>query len=170
MDEIWLKLTDYTYIFSILHVTRRYSATDNIDLLNILVHGGMALFMFGDLLIVGHPVRMDPDLYFSTGVGLGYSVFTLVYYIGEGTSRTNDHAIYPIVDWKKPGKTIVVCVGGIFFTVVVHIFVCCVCKVRYLIHKKLFAKKNKKLETCKEHARMLSENKDFTVSTIVDLK
>jgi hypothetical protein len=133
-----------------------------------MVHGVMALLMFGDLLIVGHPVRMDPDLYCTTGVGLGYSIFTLVYYIGEGTARDLKHYIYPLVDWKKPGKTIVVCVGAIFFTVFMHIIVCCICKIRYLIHKKLFAKKNKKLETCKEHARMLSEQN--TVSTIVDLK
>jgi hypothetical protein len=154
--------------FSHLFIIDKHLEVNSIDLLNIMVHGVMALLMFGDLLIVGHPVRMDPDLYFTTGVGLGYSVFTLIYYIGEGTARDLNHAIYPLVDWKKPGKTIVVCVGAIFFTVFMHIIVCCICKIRYLIHKKLFAKKNKKLETCKEHARMLSEQN--TVSTIVDLK
>lgn len=116
-------------------------------------------------------MRMDPDLYFTAGVGLGYSIFSLVYYLADGTDRQLNHAIYPLLDWQKPGKTIVVCVGGIFFVVVVHILVCCLCKMRYLIHKKLFVKKNKEL--CKEHAQqrlMLGEQKDFTIPTILDLK
>lgn len=145
------------------------------DLLNLMVHVFLAMLMLGDLVIVGHPVRMDPDLYFTAGVGLGYSIFSLVYYLADGTDRQLNHAIYPLLDWQKPGKTIVVCVGGIFFVVVVHILVCCLCKMRYLIHKKLFVKKNKKLETCKEHAQqhsrlMLGEQKDFTIPTILDLK
>lgn len=140
------------------------------DLLNLMVHALLAILMLGDLVIVGHPVRMDPDLYFTAGVGLGYSIFSLVYYLADGTDRQLNHAIYPLLDWQKPGKTIVVCVGGIFFVVVVHILVCCVCKVRYLIHKKLFVKKSKKMETCKEHARMLGEQKDFTIPSILDLK
>lgn len=140
------------------------------DLLNLMVHALLAVIMLGDLVIVGHPVRMDPDLYVTAGVGLGYSIFSLVYYLADGTDRHLNHAIYPLLDWQKPGKTIVVCVGGIFFVVVMHICVCCLCKVRYLIHKKLFVKKAKKLETCKEHARMLGDQKDFTIPSILDLK
>lgn len=140
------------------------------DMLNLMVHALLAMLMLGDLVIVGHPVRMDPDLYCTAGVGLGYSLFSLVYYLADGTDRLLNHAIYPLLDWQKPGKTIVVCVGAIFFAAIVHILVCCLCKIRYLIHKKLFVKKSKKLETCKEHARMLSEQKDFTIPSIVDLK
>lgn len=36
------------------------------DLINFFVHTVLATLMFGDLLLVGHPVRMDPDLYFSS--------------------------------------------------------------------------------------------------------
>lgn len=140
------------------------------DLLNLMVHALLAILMLGDLVIVGHPVRMDPDLYCTAGVGLGYSIFSLVYYLADGTDRQLNRAIYPLLDWQKPGKTIVVCCGGIFFVVIMHILVCCCCKVRFLIHKKLFVKKNKKLETCKEHARMLGEQKDFTIPSMLDLK
>jgi hypothetical protein len=104
------------------------------------------------------------------GLGLAYSIFSLVYYLCGGTDRRNEPIIYPLVNWEKPGKTIVVCVGAIFFVVIVHILCCCVCKIRYLIHKKIFVKKEKKLNTCKEHARMLSEQKDFTIPSVLDLK
>lgn len=171
---------------------------DSFDLINFLVHTVLAILMFADLLLVGHPVRMDPDLYFSgelrrwkeknqcenlffliefsfpfiAGTGLGYSIFTLVYFLAGGTDRKLQNNIYPLVNWEKPGKTIVVCVGGIFFVVFVHILCCCACKVRFLIHKKLFAKKEKNRipGTCKEHAKMLHEQKDFTIPTILDLK
>lgn len=101
---------------------------------------------------------------------MGYSIFTLVYYLAGGTDRKLNNSIYPLVNWEKPGKTIVVCVGAIFFVVFMHILCCCVCKIRYLIHKKIFAKKEKKMGTCKEHSKMLSEQKDFTIPTILDLK
>lgn len=104
------------------------------------------------------------------GLGLAYSIFSLIYYLCGGTDRQNDPIIYPLVNWEKPGKTIVVCVGAIFFVVIVHILCCCVCKIRYLIHKKIFSKKEKKLNTCKEHAKMLSEQKDFTIPSVLDLK
>jgi hypothetical protein len=105
------------------------------------------------------------------GLGLGYSIFSLVYYLSGGTDRDFSPIIYPLVNWEKPGKTIVVCVAAIFFVVIVHILCCCVCKVRYLIHKKIFAKKEiKKLHTCKEHSKMLSEQKDFTIPSVLDLK
>jgi hypothetical protein len=103
-------------------------------------------------------------------LGLAYSLFSLVYFLAGGTDRKLQNNIYPLVNWEKPGKTIVVCVGAIFFVVIMHIICCCICKVRYLIHKKIFAKKEKKLGTCKEHSKMLSEQKDFTIPTILDLK
>jgi hypothetical protein len=92
--------------------------------------------------------------------------------LSGGTDRKLQSNIYPLVNWEKPGKTIVVCVGGIFFVVCVHILCCCICKVRFLIHKKIFAKKEKLRipGTCKEHSKMLSEQKDFTIPTILDLK
>ena len=39
---------------------------DTFDLINFFVHSVLAVIMFADLLLVGHPVRMDPDLYFSS--------------------------------------------------------------------------------------------------------
>ncbi|XP_070492841.1 protein rolling stone isoform X1 [Chironomus tepperi] len=163
--------TVYAFIVTFLYWTTVYNPeVDTFDLINFFVHTVLAVIMFADLLLVGHPVRMDPDLYFSTGLGLAYSIFSLIYYLCGGTDRQNDTVIYPLVNWEKPGKTIVVCVGAIFFVVIVHILCCCVCKIRYLIHKKIFVKKEKKLNTCKEHAKMLSEQKDFTIPSVLDLK
>lgn len=45
------------------------------DLLNLMVHALLALLMLGDLIIVGHPVRMDPGMQSLATVHLMGSIF-----------------------------------------------------------------------------------------------
>lgn len=40
----------------------RFAEIHPFDLLNLMVHALLALLMLGDLVIVGHPVRMDPGM------------------------------------------------------------------------------------------------------------
>lgn len=139
----------------------------SLDLLNLMVHVLMAAIMFIDLLIVGHPVRLIPDLFYTTGVAFCYSIFSLTYFLLGGTDRKQNHAIYPLVDWKKQGKTLVVIMSAIFFVAVIHVLVCFLCKIKFLIHKKFFVKK---IEHCKEQTQMLDDFKDFTIPSMLDHK
>lgn len=134
-----------------------------------MVHALIAVVMLLDLIIVGHPIKME-HTYFTAGLGLCYAIFSLVYFLAGGTDRNLGPAIYPLLDWTKPGKTIVVCVAAIFVVLIVHIVCCSMCKIRFLLHNKLFVQKNKR-ETCKNHALIGSEDsRDFTIPTIIDLK
>lgn len=141
----------------------------NLDIVNLMVHALIAVVMLLDLIIVGHPIKME-HTYFTAGLGLCYAIFSLVYFLAGGTDRNLGPAIYPLLDWTKPGKTIVVCVAAIFVVLIVHIVCCSMCKIRFLLHNKLFVQKNKR-ETCKNHALIGSEDsRDFTIPTIIDLK
>ncbi|XP_018786961.1 PREDICTED: uncharacterized protein LOC108967788, partial [Bactrocera latifrons] len=98
-----------------------------IDALNIMVHVFNSVIMLIDLAIVGHPIKLS-HVYFTTGIGLAYGIFTGIYFIAGGTDRKNNVYIYPMLDWTKPGKAIIVTVCAIIFVVVVHF--CC-----YLLYR-----------------------------------
>ncbi|XP_061399974.1 uncharacterized protein LOC133335679 [Musca vetustissima] len=93
-----------------------------IDTLNIMVHVLNSVIMLIDLAIVGHPIKLS-HVYFTTGIGLAYAIFTGIYFLAGGTDRKNEKAIYPMLDWRKPGKAIIVTVCAIIFVFVVH-FLC----------------------------------------------
>lgn len=48
-------------------------------------------------------------------------------------SRKNTASIYPLLDWSKPGKSIVVSAAGILFVFVVHFLVYCMYRLRVCI-------------------------------------
>ncbi|KAH8328033.1 hypothetical protein KR067_003169 [Drosophila pandora] len=98
-----------------------------IDALNIMVHVLNSIIMLIDLAIVGHPIKMS-HAYFTTGIGLAYAIFTGIYFLAGGTDRKNQTAIYPMMDWTKPGKAIIVTACAIIFTFFVHF--CC-----YLLYR-----------------------------------
>ncbi|XP_037960965.1 protein rolling stone [Teleopsis dalmanni] len=101
--------------------------THKIDALNIMVHVLNSVIMLIDLAIVGHPIKMS-HAYFTTGIGLTYAIFTGIYFLAGGTDRKNNTAIYPMLDWTKPGKAIIVTACAIIFVFVVHF--CC-----YLLYR-----------------------------------
>ncbi|XP_001355757.4 uncharacterized protein hbt [Drosophila pseudoobscura] len=103
------------------------SEIHKIDTLNIMVHVLNSIIMLIDLAIVGHPIKMS-HAYFTTGIGLAYAIFTGIYFLAGGTDRKNQTAIYPMMDWTKPGKAIIVTACAIIFTFFVHF--CC-----YLLYR-----------------------------------
>lgn len=50
--------------------------------------------------------------------------------------RTKEKSIYRLLDWRKPGKSIVVSLGCIFCVVIVHMLVYCLYRFRVCIFEK----------------------------------
>lgn len=50
--------------------------------------------------------------------------------------RTKEKSIYRLLDWRKPGKAIVVSLGCIFCVVIVHLLVYCLYRFRVCIFEK----------------------------------
>lgn len=57
--------------------------TDKLDAVNLLTHGTNSVFMFLDLIIVAHPVRLLHVVQ-PLAFGLVYGIFTLIYYLAGG--------------------------------------------------------------------------------------
>lgn len=56
------------------------------DAVNLMVHVLNSIFMMIDLAIVGHPIRLN-HAYFTTGVGVCYAIFSVIYFLAGGTNR-----------------------------------------------------------------------------------
>lgn len=59
--------------------------------------------MLVELMITAHPVRAAHAV-FGAGAGLTYGVFSAFYWSVGGTDRIGLPAIYPALDWNKPGR------------------------------------------------------------------
>ncbi|XP_075975272.1 protein rolling stone-like isoform X3 [Anticarsia gemmatalis] len=96
--------TDLAFVISLVYWTLVHDPKiHEINALNILVHGGNSLLMLVELAVTAHPVRAAHALY-SAGAGLAYGVFSAFYWAVGGTDRIGLPAIYPALDWNKPGS------------------------------------------------------------------
>lgn len=94
--------------------------------------------MLVELLLVRHPIYFIHAVH-TFGLGLIYSLFTLVYYFVDGTGPLGHPFIYPILDWGgSPGKTTLVVLGVLVLTVFLHVIICIVQRLRHQLHKKIF--------------------------------
>jgi hypothetical protein len=84
--------------------------------------------------------------------------------------------IYPLLDWEKPGKTIVACVAGIFFVFIVHLVSFCMYRLRVWIYSKLCMRGHDDDKEVTSIARTLSTLEDsqrenfLNPTKIIDLK
>lgn len=83
--------SNFRFIFILIEIHK-------IDTLNIMVHVLNSVIMLIDLAIVGHPIRLS-HVYFTTGIGLAYAVFTGIYFLAGGTNRSVI-AIYTTLHYK----------------------------------------------------------------------
>lgn len=119
--------------------------------MNFIVHGLNSILVFLDLLIVSHPVKIFHFIY-PLFLALCYTVFTVVYYIAGGTTKTGSRYIYPILKWDEPGKTMGVCAGVMVLMIVLHLFTYLVYKLRvYVFRRFLESKIEKPLPEKEQH-------------------
>lgn len=103
MPSYTIKNTVIYLIRCPLKYIKYFTEIHEVNTLNILVHGGNSLVMLIELAVTAHPVRAAHALY-SAGAGLAYGVFSAFYWAVGGTDRIGQPAIYPALNWDKPGK------------------------------------------------------------------
>ncbi|KOB74293.1 Uncharacterized protein OBRU01_09365 [Operophtera brumata] len=89
-------------------------------ILDVMVHGINSVVMLVELICSAHPSRllhiMQP-LYFAAA----YMLFSVIYYFAGGTDPWGNPFIYPVVDWSKPGQTMVVITLTGLFLALMHL-------------------------------------------------
>ncbi|XP_072941923.1 protein rolling stone-like isoform X2 [Epargyreus clarus] len=95
--------TDLAFVITLVYWTLVHDPRiHEINALNLLVHGGNSAVMLCELAVTAHPVRAAHAL-FGASAGLAYGVFSAFYWAVGGTDRLGLPAIYPALDWNKPG-------------------------------------------------------------------
>ncbi|KAL0901312.1 hypothetical protein ABMA27_006597 [Loxostege sticticalis] len=96
--------TDLAFVITLIYWTLVHDPKiHDINALNLLVHGGNSLAMICEILVTAHPIRAAHALY-GVGAGIAYGLFSAVYWACGGTDRFGMPAIYPALDWNKPGS------------------------------------------------------------------
>lgn len=133
---------------------------------NILSHAMNSIMMFVDVLIVAYPIRLyhviQPICF-----GVSFGIFSFIYYLCDGVDmyvnlhciavvfsiewiyfhefifhfRKGNHFIYPVLDWSKPGKSMVTVFGTLILAIMVHIMLFWIYKLRVFIHRRFISTK-----------------------------
>lgn len=111
-----------------------------IDPLNIMLHICNSLLMILDLCITRIPFKSQHFWWCMPIISL-YVIFSIIYYFAGGLDKFGNHYIYKILDWAKPGRTILVCCGGLVFVIIVHFLLCLLEKLKHGFYKKLMTEK-----------------------------
>lgn len=108
-----------------------------VDPLNIMQHCFNSVLMLTDLFISNVPFRMR-SYWWCPVVVIFYSIFTVIYYAAGGLDKKGNHYIYKVLDWQKPERALLVCVGGLLFLVFLHFVLYALTLLRDFVFKRMY--------------------------------
>lgn len=117
-----------------------------LDPLNIMMHVCNSVLMLVDLVVTSIPFRLR-NFWWCLSLAVLYCVFTAIYYVAGGLDKYGYHYIYKIIDWKRPARTLLVCVGGCTFITVLHCVSCILADIRDRVYRKIAEKLGKPAQT-----------------------
>jgi len=126
------------------------------DPLNIMMHICNSLLMLIDLFVASIPFRLQ-NFWWCLSIALLYIIFTAIYYVAGGLDKHGYHYIYKVIDWKKPMRTSLVCIGGFTLLTVLHCVTCVLGNIRDWIYRKTVEKFNKPAQINMTDAKSLPE-------------
>ncbi|XP_011260162.1 protein rolling stone isoform X2 [Camponotus floridanus] len=131
-----------------------------LDPLNIMMHVCNSVLMLVDFVVTSIPFRLR-NFWWCLSIAIFYCVFTAIYYIAGGLDKNGYHYIYRVIDWKRPPRTLLVCVGGCTFITVLHCVGCMLADIRDRIYRKIAEKLGKSAQT--NNAKPLPEKQPEVV-------
>ncbi|XP_066589772.1 uncharacterized protein [Prorops nasuta] len=108
----------------------------HLDPLNILLHVCNSILMLCDLCIANNPFKIR-NIWWPMPIVVSYILFTLIYYAAGGLDKLGLHYIYKILDWQRPGRSMLVCAGGLTFVAIVHLLLCLLERLKAKVYAKL---------------------------------
>ncbi|CAB3241031.1 unnamed protein product [Arctia plantaginis] len=116
--------TPFAFLITVFYWTVLYSAGMEEEVnhtLDVAVHGINSIIMFLLLLSSSLPVRLL-HIYQPLLFGITYMLFGLFYHLGGGIDRLGNPYIYSVIDWSKPGTTVVVLLITGILLILLHFF------------------------------------------------
>uniref|UniRef100_A0A2A4JVE8 Protein rolling stone n=1 Tax=Heliothis virescens TaxID=7102 RepID=A0A2A4JVE8_HELVI len=90
--------------------------------LDVFIHGINSVLMFCLLVTSRHPHRLM-HFYIPLLFGIIYMIFSIIYYFAGGLSPFGTNWIYPMLDWSKPGETVLMVLGTAILIILIHMIV-----------------------------------------------
>ena len=113
----------------------------HLDPLNIMLHVCNSILMIIDFCITGIPFRLR-NFWWCLTIVFFYVIFSVIYYLAGGLDKQGYHYIYKILDWKKPVRSSLVCLGQAIFITILYSIICLLEKLKNRLYRKI----DKKLE------------------------
>lgn len=101
----------------------------------LAVHAINSLYVLLNLAMTSAPLRVLHLLY-PVLYGAAYDLFSLAYFLAEGTDVVGRHYIYSVLDWSRPQVAVpVVCGSTLVATPLLHLFLCLLVALRRKVHR-----------------------------------
>ncbi|GAB0089035.1 Protein rolling stone [Sergentomyia squamirostris] len=140
--KVYWALHNSTLIMSVI-ITIIYwsilfdSNLHTVDATNVLTHATNSVFMFIDILIVAYPVRIYHACHALVFGGV-YIIFSVIYFVAGGTTKTGSTYIYSVLNWNNPGSAMLTFLGVCALGIIIHLIVYFIYLIRTWIYRRYF--------------------------------
>jgi len=130
-------------VITIIYWSILHTGSIPVSATNVMTHACNSALMFIDMLIMAYPLRLyhviQPII-----LGLIYVVFSVIYWAAGGTDKFGHPYIYNVLDWSSsdPTKNAVTVVGTLVLSMVIHIVLFGMFRLRVFIHDKCVRSNN----------------------------
>ncbi|XP_049877592.1 protein rolling stone-like [Pectinophora gossypiella] len=110
------------YLITIFYWTVLYEAGVEEEFnptLDVAVHGLNTAIMLLLLLSCSHQTRLL-HIHHPLLLGLGWIIFSVIYYFAGGTDTKGNRYVYPVINWSNPGPTMLVVILTALGLLVLH--------------------------------------------------
>ncbi|KAL4716886.1 hypothetical protein ACJJTC_012697 [Scirpophaga incertulas] len=121
------------FYYSLLTALAEEYALDPV--LDVFIHGMNSVAMFALLMSAQHPSHLLHFVY-PFMFGVFYLIFSAIYYSAGGLSPFGEKWIYPMIDWSKPGPTMIMVVISAIAIIIMHVLVVLLSLLRDFVSKK----------------------------------
>ncbi|CAD6996699.1 unnamed protein product [Ceratitis capitata] len=124
-------------VITIIYWSLLYNAAESsLNATNVLTHACNSIFMFIDLLIVAHPLRLL-HMFLPVTFGIIFAIFSFIYQKCGGLNRRGKPYIYHVVDWREPLNATLVVIGVLLLTCCIYTILFTVYKLRTLLYRRI---------------------------------
>ncbi|XP_053957633.1 protein rolling stone [Anastrepha ludens] len=124
-------------VITVIYWSVLYNAAESsLNATNVLTHAFNSIFMFIDLLIVAHPLRLL-HMFLPVLFGLIFAIFSVIYQKCGGLNRRGKPYIYHVIDWRQPLSATFVVAGVLLLTCCIYIVLFTIYKLRTLLYRRI---------------------------------
>ncbi|XP_067621784.1 protein rolling stone isoform X3 [Eurosta solidaginis] len=122
-------------VITIIYWSVLYDAAESsLNATNVLTHACNSIFMFIDLLIVAHPLRLL-HIFLPVLFGSIFAIFSIIYHLCGGKNKKGQPYIYHVIDWNEPLSATLVVFGVVLLSCCIYMMLFTIYKLRIMVYR-----------------------------------